>query len=69
MTASRETGPKIRVNKGLYVWKFCINRKFGLLFENLYQYISYQIIRTRVNRVSAENMVVYYGCLMCGAVV
>ena len=32
-------------------------------------YISYQIIRTRVNRVSAENMVVYYGCLMCGAVV
>ena len=68
MTASRETGPKSRVNKGLYVWKFCINRKFGLLFEYLYQY-KYQIIRTHVNRVSAENMVVYYGCPMCGAVV
>ena len=61
MTASRETGPKSRVNKGLYVWKFCINRKIII-------YI-YQIFRTRVNRVSAENMVVYYGCLMCGAVV
>ena len=51
MTASRETGPTSRVNKGLY---------------RIYQY---QIIRTRVNRVSAENMVVYYGCPMCGAVV
>ena len=36
-------------------------------------YISIYHIRlsepVTVNRVSAENMVVYYGCLMCGAVV